>query len=299
MGKVKREYILAFTTVLLWGTLPSISKLIINKLSPVTTTFYVSLIAAMTLLIINAVRKGPDFYRIYSLRDYCRIAGLGFLGLFCYTTLYYIGLERLTSQLAGIINYMWPVMIILFSCLILKERFTIRKVTAMSVSFAGMMLICAQGMLGEASGNSLAGMLCCFAAAVCYGLYSALNKKYDYDQWIVLNVAFGVTALLSGIWCFADDGFVEPDGPMLAGLLWIGVFVNGIAYVLWGIAINIGETAKISILAYICPFLSLVFGRVLLDEHISPLSFAGVILIIGGVLIQSEIGKKKKHKQIT
>lgn len=296
MKKIKREYMLAGITVLLWGTLPSVSKLIINQLSPITATFYVSLTATATLFIINVIRRGFGFYRIYNIREHLRIACLGFLGLFCYTTLYYIGLEGLTSQVAGIINYMWPVMIVLFSCIILKEAFTVRKMAAMAVSFAGMVLICAQGIFGGNAENSLGGMLCCFAAAVCYGLYSALNKKYDYDQWIVLNTAFGVTALLSGIWCAFTSGFSQPDAAMIAGLLWVGVFVNGIAYVLWGIAINSGETAKVSILAYICPFLSLIFGRILLEEHISAMSFAGVILIIGGVLIQVDFRKTEQAR---
>ncbi len=291
MNGMKKEYLLAGTTVLLWGTLPAVSKLIINQMAPMTVTFYVTLIAAATLMVINIARGGPGVYKMYSPADYCRIAGMGFLGLFCYTSLYYAGIARLTSQVASIINYMWPIMIVLFSCLILKERVTKRKLIAMCISFVGMLCICAQGLFSESSSNSLPGMLCCFMAAVCYGLYSALNKKYDYDQWIVLNVAFAVTAVLSGVWCVLTGDFGYMDVRIAAGLLWVGIFVNAIAYVLWGIAINSGETSKISILAYICPFLSLVFGRILLGEHISLISLAGLVLIIGGVLIQMDFKK--------
>lgn len=292
MNRIRKEYMLAGTTIVLWSTLPAVSKLIINRIPPLTATFYVALIAAVTLLIINIARGGVKVYKVYSIQDYMRIAGLGFLGLFCYTSLYYAGIAQLTSQVASIVNYMWPIMIVIFSCIILKEKFTRRKLLAMCISFAGMICICAQGMTGAASANSLSGMLCCFAAAVCYGLYSALNKKYDYDQWIVLNVAFGVTALLSGIGCAVYGDFGSLDAYMIMGLLWVGIFVNAIAYVIWGIAINSGETAKISILAYICPFMSLIFGRILLDEHITVLSLAGLVLIVGGVLVQIDLKKE-------
>ena len=295
MKTIKKEYIMAGTTVILWSTLPSVSKLIINELSPMSATFYASLIAAVTLLVINLIRGGAGFYKVYKLHDYARIACMGFLGLFCYTSLYYLGLSRLTSQIAGIINYMWPIMIVLFSCIILRERLTGRKLAAMLISFSGMIIICAQGLFGGGESFSRIGMVCCFLAAVCYGIYSAFNKKYDYDQWIVLNVAFAVTALFSGAYCAISDDFGTLSLSMIPGLLWIGIFVNAIAYVLWGMAVNQGETARISILAYICPFLSLIFGRLLLDEHISMSALAGLVFIVGGVFVQMDLRGREKR----
>lgn len=293
---MKKEYMLAGLTVLLWGTLPAVSKMVVNRIDPVFSTFCVTFIAFITLLCINMVRGGAGLFKKYSPKDYLRITGLGFLGMFCYTTLYYLGLARLTSQIAAIINYMWPIMIVVFSCIILKERMTRKRALALLVSFCGMLIICAPGLLGEYESNSAVGMLCCFTAAVCYGLYTALNKKYDYDQWIVLNVAFGVTAVLSGGISAVRETVPEMSVftlPMILGLLWIGIFINAIAYVTWGMAMNMGDTAKISVMAYICPFLSLIFGRLLLDEHIGMMSMLGLVLIVGGILIQIDFGKGK------
>ena len=50
------------------------------------------------------------------------MAGLGFIGLFMYSALYYFGIEQLSSQEACILNYLWPIMIVLFACVILKEK---------------------------------------------------------------------------------------------------------------------------------------------------------------------------------
>ena len=69
---IKKEYIMAGMTVILWSTLPSVSKLIINELSPMSATFYASLIAAVTLLVINLIRGGAGFYKVYKLHDYAR-----------------------------------------------------------------------------------------------------------------------------------------------------------------------------------------------------------------------------------
>ena len=283
---MKKEYLFAGITVILWGTLSSVSKLLIDDLTPMSVLFYSSAIASVTLLIINLAAYGPKLYKQYKKSDYGIICSLGFLGLFCYTALYYIGLANLTSQIACIINYMWPMMIIIFSCIILKEPFTLKTFLAILISFSGMALISIQGISGGLDGKSILGMAACFIAAICYGIYSVYNKKYDYDQWVVLHMAFTVTAVLSGLYCLVTKSFGILTPVMFLGMLWIGIFVNAIAYVLWGIAVNTGNTAKISILAYFCPFLGVVFGRILLQEHIEPLAFAGLVLIIGGVLLK-------------
>ena len=248
--------------------------------------FYSSAIASVTLLIINLISHGPKLYKQYKKSDYAIILSLGFLGLFCYTALYYIGLAYLTSQIACIINYMWPMMIIIFSCIILKEPFTRKTMVSILISFTGMAIISIQGISGGFDGKSVLGMAACFIAAICYGVYSVYNKKYDYNQWVVLHMAFTVTALLSGLYCMITDSFEDLTPVMFVGMLWVGIFVNAIAYVLWGIAVNTGNTAKVSILAYFCPFLGLIFGRIFLNEHIQPLAFVGLVLIIGGVLLK-------------
>lgn len=285
---MKKEYMMAAVTVLLWSTLSAVSKLLINGLTPMSVLFYTSAIASVTLFLINIISNGISFYQQYTWKDYGKMIALGFLGLFCYTALYYIGLANLTSQIACIINYMWPMMIILFSCIILKETLTVKKLTSIAISFSGMIVICAQGTAAGFSKENMLGMAACFLAAICYGIYSVLNKKINYNQWMVLHIAFTVTAFISGIYCATTHTLGHLDGFAIWGMLWIGIFVNAIAYVLWGIALNRGETAKISILAYLCPFLSLVFGRILLGEKIAPLSFLGLVLIIGGVLLQTK-----------
>lgn len=283
---MKKEYLLASITVILWGTLPAVSKLLITGLSPMATLFYGSAIASLALLVINLVTHGTKLYTQYGAKDYLIISILGFVGLFVYTALYYIGLKYLTSQIACIINYMWPMMIIIFSCIILNEPFTMRTLASIIVSFSGMAIISIQGNAGGFDKGSVTGMICCFIAAVCYGIYSVYNKKYDYNQWVVLHIAFTVSAVFSGMYCIATDSFGTLTPVMIAGMIWIGVFINAIAYVFWGIAVNTGNTAKVSIMAYLGPFLSLLVARIMLNEHIHPAAFIGLVLIIGGVLIQ-------------
>jgi drug/metabolite transporter (DMT)-like permease len=78
----------------------------------------------------------------------------------------------------------------------------------------------------------------------------------------------------------------------ILGLLWNGIFVIGIATVAWNLALKYGSTAKISTLAYITPFLSLVWTFFVLKEPIKPLSVIGLMLIIIGIFIQIKDQKR-------
>ena len=76
------------------------------------------------------------------------------------------------------------------------------------------------------------------------------------------------------------------------GFAWNGIFVMAIATVAWAMALKRGGNAKISNLAYITPFLSLVWTFFILHEKIRLLSLLGLALIILGIFIQLKDRKK-------
>ena len=84
---------------------------------------------------------------------------------------------------------------------------------------------------------------------------------------------------------------LEIGALQLLGFAWNGVFVMATATVTWAIALKLGGTAKVSNLAYITPFLSLVWTRLVLGEPIKLLSVAGLVVIVVGIFIQLKDNK--------
>ena len=99
----------------------------------------------------------------------------------------------------------------------------------------------------------------------------------------LLFVAYGFR--LGGYLLFRGELFL-PDLAQLGGLLWSGIFTYAIAYTFWAQALAEGETAKISNLAYITPFLSLVWTAVFLKEQVRFSSVLGLSVIVLGIFIQ-------------
>ena len=83
-----------------------------------------------------------------------------------------------------------------------------------------------------------------------------------------------------------------PEMNQFLGLIWIGIFTSAIAFTYWAIALEKGDTAKISNIAYITPFLSLVWTSMILKEKLSLYSILGLVIIILGIFIQMNDNKK-------
>lgn len=291
---MRKNYIYAFLTVSVWSTTAAVSKLLLSDIPNFETLAVSSFFAFLFLLGINIKTGNFKKTKNFSSKDFGIMSALGFLGLFLYTALYYYGLTELSSQKACILNYLWPIMTVIFSSVILKEKITVIKTAAMLSSFFGIIILSA-GSGFSPSENSFLGIISCIAAAACYGLFSVLNKKYDYDQNIAMMIFWFVTAFFSFVFGFFTEDWVPVSGIQWIGFLWLGIIINAIAYLLWALALKDSEdTSKIANLAYLVPFLSLVVSAFLLKEKIELRSVIALVFIVGGILIGNLLNNIKR-----
>lgn len=113
-------------------------------------------------------------------------------------------------------------------------------------------------------------------------------------MWIWLTVA--VCSTVSGL---IIEAWQPITGWQWAGVAWLGIVVNAVAYLLWALALKgARDSAKIANLAYLVPFLSIVLSALILKEQIACTAAIALVLIIGGILLQSiQIKKRSKNGQ--
>ncbi len=288
---MKKTYLYAAISILLWSSLATVSKLLLGSLNSYQMLCISALFAAVALFIISLVTKRLEMLKAYRLKDYVTMVLIGLPGTFLYYVFLYLGTDLMPASQAFIINYLWPIMSVVFACILLKEKLTARKIIAIAMSFLGVITV-AGGELANFSSTTLFGMLFCVGAAVSYGAFTALNQKWSYDKYLSMMVSFTATFLLGlAITLAMGDGF-NVNVLQLAGLAWNGIAVMAIATVTWALALDSGKTAKISNLAYITPFLSLVWTYFVLKEIPSPWSVLGLVIIVLGIFIQMKDEKK-------
>ena len=294
---MKKNYVFAILTVFIWATMAAVVKLLLADIPNLQALSVSSVFAFVFLLLMNIKTGAVRQMRTYAAKDYLIMAGLGFLGLFLYTALYYYGIAELGPQTACILNYLWPIMLVIFSAVILKEKLTWVKWVAMLCSFLGIIILSA-GNDGASTGNAWLGMIGCIVAAACYGLFSVLNIKTNYNPNIAMMVMWLTVAVCSAALGLFTETWVPVKDVQWVGLIWLGVVVDAVAYLLWALALKgTDSTAKIANLAYLTPFLSLVVSAVVFPEDgIQPRAVIALVFIVGGILFQSFFESLRKKR---
>lgn len=283
------EYFYLIISVLGWGTIATVSKYFLSGLSPYYILSTTSLVALVVLVIIYAKDIRVKIKSL-NLKTALLMIGVGCLGISLYNIFIQMGIARLPAQQAFVINYLWPSFIVIFSAPILKEKITPRKLIAIFIAFLGVAIIASDGnllALSDVIGSDKVGVISCLVAAICYGLYTPLNKKQTYDKDMALVLSYAFAVVVAGVISFSEGSFIKPSSFQLVGIIIFGVCANALAYVFWVKAMEIGSTAILSNLVYLTPVVSLVATHFVLGEEITRFSIIGLALILVGALIQS------------
>ena len=124
-------------------------------------------------------------------------------------------------------------------------------------------------------------------SSVIWALFWIFNMKDKRDEVVklFLNFIFGFLYLLVTIIFFHK--LIIPEIKGIIGVIYIGLFELGIAYILWLKALKYSETtAKVSNLIFLSPFLSLFLIKIIVREKIFVSTLIGLIFIVGGILLQ-------------
>ena len=282
---MKKQYLYAGISILLWSTTATVTKLLLGSLNSMQILLISSFFAFIFLLIVNVIKGNLKELRNFKLKDYLQIFCIGLLGTFLYNLFLYLGINKMQASQAFIINYLWPIMTVVFACFILKEKMTIRKMVAIVLSFIGVIIVTSNGSLSIES-SSLIGALFCILAAISYGLFSVLNKMKKFNKFLSMMLFYLSSFIVSLLYILITKEWYIPQSNQLMGLLWIGILTSAISFTSWALALEKGNTAKISNLAYITPFLSLIWTGLVLKETITIYAIIGLIVIVLGIFIQ-------------
>lgn len=287
MNEQRRAIMFALIAVLLWSTVATAFKLSLQHLSTVELLLYSTVFSLLTLGII--LFQQGKFLLIFkcSRKEYLLSILLGFLSPFLYYLILFKAYELLPAQQAQPINYTWAIMLALLSVPLLKHEISRQQWIALIISYFGVVVISTEGKPFELTFTDPFGVLLALGSTVIWSLYWIYNTKDHRDPVVGLfvNFTFSLPFVLVYYFLMEDVRFVPVEG--LLGAAYIGVFEMGISFMLWLMAMKLTKnTAQISNLIFISPFLSLVFIHFILGEKIVAGTYIGLVLIVIGLVIQ-------------
>ena len=291
MKKQTQAYLYAGVTVLFWSTVATAFKLSLRHVNADALVFYSSLVSVVVLLCITLATGRLGQLREWRIGDFSASLCLGFLNPFLYYHVLFRAYDLLPAQEALTLNFIWPMVLALFSILLLRQPISVRAVVAMAVSFSGVVTIATRGNpLGLNLANPQ-GVALALASTLIWTLYWIYGVKDARDPVTRLLVNFVFGCGLSGGYLWLSGSLETPEPLGLAGAAYIGTFEMGIAFVAWLRALKLSRTtAQVGQLIYLTPFLSLLLISLFVGEPIYPSTVAGLALIIGGIALQRRTG---------
>ncbi|WP_412565806.1 DMT family transporter [Thalassobius sp. MITS945101] len=216
----------------------------------------------------------------------------GTIGLFGYHALYFSALRLAPPAQAGLIAYLWPLLIVLFSGLLPGEQLRAGHFIGGLTGFAGAALIIQGGGSGF-DAAALPGYLLAFGCALFWSGYSVLSRRLGDIPTEAVAVFCVATAVLSaGLHLLTEETLWPQTAWAWASALALGLGPVGLAFYVWDIGVKRGDIQLLGVSSYAAPLLSTL---VLVGFGIAAPSWTlglAALLITGGALLAARASLK-------
>lgn len=287
-----RATLIGCGAVALWSTLALLTVLA-REVPPFQLTAICFAIGGAIGLVWTATSSG--FGALHGLGWPVWALGVG--GLFGYHFFYFTALRNAPPAEAGLIAYLWPLLIVLFSGLLPGERLRRGHVAGAVVAFAGAGVILVDADLSF-SGEYVAGYAAAILCALLWSGYSVLSRRVGSAPTQSVALFCLATAALSALAHLTLEQTVWPSQPSgWVGLILLGVGPVGAAFYLWDIGVKHGDIQLLGTASYAAPLLSTL---ILVATGFAPLSWSLAVaacLVTGGAVIAARAGSADRIRR--
>ncbi|MBL4721354.1 MAG: EamA family transporter [Alphaproteobacteria bacterium] len=283
-AKRRRATLIGGTAVLMWGALALLTTW--TGAVPPFQLVAMAFSIAFVLTVATWLFRGVDPRSF--LRHPAKVWLLGIGGLFGFHFFYFLALKNAPPVEAGLIAYLWPLLIVVFSALLPGEHLTWRHVAGAVAGLTGTILLVTGGGAVHFQSIYVLGYAAAAACALTWTAYSILSRKFGDVPTGTVGWFCAASAALGMICHLIFEETIWPDG----GLAWLAVFGLGLgpvgaAFFTWDIGVKRGDIKVLGALSYAAPLIStlllIAFGK----GEPTWIVAAACLLIVGGAVLAS------------
>ncbi|SDR27206.1 DMT family transporter [Pseudovibrio sp. Tun.PSC04-5.I4] len=278
--------IIGFTAVLMWALLGPLGALSGDVPPFLLNALCFGISATLAMGRIATTSKG-----FAVLRQPIRVWVFGTAGVFGYHAFYFIGLRNAPPVEANLLNYLWPVLIVLFSALLPGEKLKWNHLVGVGLGLFGAgLLVAGGGGLSFGGGNTI-GYLSALAAALTWSSYSVLSRRLGNVPTEAVAGFCLVTAILSVVFHLVFEETIWPQNTVQwSAIVGMGLLPLGLSFFTWDIGMKFGDIQVLGASAYAAPLLStgllILFGFGTLTTTVM---LACALIFIGAVIAAKDL----------
>src|SRR5580700_6489165 len=221
------------------------------------------------------------------------IVGVG--GLFGYHALYFLALRFAPPAEAGLLNYLWPLLIVLFSSFLPGERLAAHHVVGALLGLAGTVLLFVGGGLSGFAPGQLPGLFAAFVAAFVWASYSVMSRRLKAVPTDAVAGFCLATAVLAALMHALLEKTVWPETiTQWLAIVALGLGPVGAAFYTWDIGMKRGDIRVLGAASYATPLLSTAFLILAgFAKASANITIAAVLIAGGGLIAAKDMFRKR------
>ena len=248
----KKGNIYGVLAILLWGSLALLSILTTNipAFQLTAMAFFIASFIGIILLKKQNI-KLKELFRIP-----LKVWFIGVFGLFGYHFFYFLAIKNAPVVEANLLNYLWPLLIVLFSSFLPNEKLRWFHILGALFGLIGAFLLVSKDGSFSFEIQYIWGYIFALIAAFTWSLYSVISRTFAYVPTYAVTGFCIVTAVLSTICHLIFEITVIPNQSELFGALMLGLWPVGGAFYLWDYGVKNADIKLLGSISYFTPLLS-------------------------------------------
>ncbi len=277
---MKKAYIFVVITAFLFGTMEVSCKAAGNQLDPFQLTFLRFAIGGLVLLPF-AVAELKKKHITLCVKDIFALAGVGTLGIPLSMVLFQLGVMNSNAATASVLICINPMFTMIFAHFFAGERMNRKKAFVLVLGLIGLIFMIKPWNIQE--GNTVFGLACMLLAAVFFGAYTVAGKVSVEKMGIMAQTS--ISFILGSLILFII--ILIMGKPVIAGVddnlllvLYVGIFVTGVGYFTYFMAIKASDASTGSLAFFLKPAIAPVMAVIFLKETILWNTYVGIAFIL-------------------
>ncbi|HEX7811291.1 MAG TPA: DMT family transporter, partial [Burkholderiales bacterium] len=292
LGWLKSPYLLLSLTSLFWAANWVVGRAMRDEMPPVAMGFWRWSIALLLLLPFAAPELKRNWHVVRA--NWLVLALLGCLGAIAFNTLIYVGLQYTAVANGVLFNSFSPILIILLSWVIVRERLSGLQACGVVLSLAGVLAIIARGEVATLAGFHFnPGDLWLIAAQFLWSVYTLVLRRRPPE---LSAIAFLAAMLLLSLpfllpfylWEFFQRGGFALNLSTVSALAYYGTLPSIVAYLFWNRGVAQVGANKAGLFVHLMPVFGALLSVIFLDERLHAYHYAGAVLIFGGIYLTTK-----------